>query len=554
MSSSIASVKLEHKTPKVKRESKMERVKRTQPRAKDAWVMETVSKRKVAKCDRGDERKTKKAVAEKNKETIKKRHQTSTNVVTGKRETRMSVSSGEWVQAKEKARHVQIARKVIRDGRAWTANICALADAIPRIRTSSSGTTDVFSGSGTTNVFSGNSNTDVFSGNGKLSGAQRVTLSSEHKSGKKSMSTVVVVGTKKIRAFASTPWPRARTAIVRSTAPACTIVLVAAAPCGSDTPVVGQPYATISAAIVAAGPGTLTVPVLVLVAPGVYPAFALPSYCYIKGSGYSATYVDSVTLDLTSWNTNDPKDPLSVNNPLNTHKAGIQDVGVTGTALIPIGAAFDLYAAPLCLIALVYLTNVRLESETLWRTSRPLQQLLMIGCDLEGDVVQKGGGVFWQGNSTAGSIDVYTPDINPAVTLDESQEGKQHSTLYLYDGAQIGTDLHVRFTNTLKNGKAYQMTGVIDAFSCANDISNPTYLPVLGVTGNGVAKNTNVYCSAIGIPEASLVSATNKGVILNTTFANAIGYVASEKCQWNTPAPRTVQEALDRIAHVFGPF
>jgi hypothetical protein len=371
---------------------------------------------------------------------------------------------------------------------------------------------------------------------------------------------------------------------------------VAAAPCGSDTPVAGQPYATIGAAIAAVGPGSLAALTLVLVAPGFYPAFALPAYCYVTGSGYSATSVAGVTLDVASWNSHDPADPLNLANPLNAHKSGMQDLGVTGVS------AFDLYAAPASLIALLYLTNVRLQAAVLWRTSRPLQQLLMIGCDLVGDVVQRGGAVFWQGNSTAGSIDVYPPDINPAVQL-VSGEGLQHSACYLYDGAQIGTNRHVRFHNNnnsdrraeiskyeswcgsrrgtrcgtrcggCENGCApcpspcpspppppspraetYVMTGFIDAFSCAAGVSAPEFLPVLGIVGNGVSGQTNVYCSAIGVPAPALVAVSNEGALVRTTFANAIAYDPADPRAWKRPPPRTVQEALDRIARAYGPF
>jgi hypothetical protein len=440
----------------VKREGAAPKVARSEASAKPATVKTRQKKKKVRaekkelQCD--DERKTVK--------TNGKRRPVSSDAV--KRAPTL-------LQAKDRVKHATVAKKAIRDGRAWVRSMRALVDDASFLGTS---------------------------------GGRELKSKTQRKA--------------------------VKSTILRSTV--CTIVFVSV--CGSDTPCPGQPYLTLDAAIAAAGVPSYDVPLLVLVGAGTtYPAFHLPANCYVIGAGYTATCVAAVSLDLASWNT------------AQTQKGGMQDVGVLGTS------TFDYYTATLAQSAKIYLTGVRLYGSVLWRAFRPAgQQLLMIGCDVEGNFVQRGGAVFWQGNSTSGSIDVYAADPNPLVTP-ALTPAELHTSCALYDGAQISPNeslaVRVRIHNTGSAKHKYAVTADIAAFNCGG---------TLDVIGNGETGLTNVYCSAIGIPESSLVAVTNKGALVNTTFANAIGYVPLEKCRWIGPAPRTVQEALDRIAAAYGPF
>lgn len=302
------------------------------------------------------------------------------------------------------------------------------------------------------------------------------------------------------------------------------VVNVAPPPYGSDTPIAGQPYATIMGAINAFGDiGTTMVPLVINVAAGFYDeTVILPANCYIVGSGYTSTTILAINLNSPSWNT------------INPSKGGLQDLGIRTTS------TFDIYAAVKSLKIQLYLTTIRMFGDILWKTSNAEMQLLLMDCDIEGNFVQQGGAVFWAGCYTAGSIDVNAQLVNNEVILGTNP---YRSACYLYDGSQIGADLHVKFNNNYIGDNDFTLTGIISTFSCGN---------TLNIVGSGKRGFTNITASAIGIPAPELVSVTNKATLTNITFANAIGYNPSKPKHWKCPAPRTVQEALDRIAAKHG--
>jgi hypothetical protein len=288
---------------------------------------------------------------------------------------------------------------------------------------------------------------------------------------------------------------------------------------GSDE----QPFLTIGHALSVILDATSTKRYLISVGPGTYAEnVSLKANVFIEGSAPIITRISSLDINDPSWTVNDD------------NRSGLKTIQVLGTTTLD-------YVTVQSSQGKVYIFESRLSGDVDVTACNSINEIVLFNCELQSDLNHQGGDVLWYSSTIFGNIAIHD----------------QSSTVNPIPGQQIDTRFFGSGGGSLLPLDA---SGFLPDFGVTNDVPSP--LPhrilvdlagfavsgTLTITGDGVLGDTVVTATANGVPSVANTSVTANGELILSTFANGIGYVPSTPANWVSPAPTTVQEALDRLA------